>query len=641
MTCTGIFKTRGLVIQHRLLLLAASITLLGFQSVDAAAFTWDGGGTDSNWLTAKNWSPDGAPATNGTASLIFAVAATRLTANNNSAENTAYTGITFTGTKATGSTFLLTGNKIRLAGDILVSSTGGDFYGRDIQLAMDLTATRTINADTNHLRISGNIGETVSSGINITGGCNVNFSGTNTYTGATAITAAGSSLTIMNASALGGFAAGQGTTVASGTTLYLQGNTTFNAEPLSISGTNGNINGAGALCADSGSNTWTGLITLAAESKISAIGGHDLTLDVANGSNAISGNFNLQFVAESGSVITIKDPIATGANTLTKVDGHVANSGTGDLVLTAANTYTGTTTISIGSLQLGDGGSTGSLSTSSSIVNNGNLTIKQSDTVVQGTDFSAAAITGTGTFTQAGTGTTTLSATHTYSGATAVHAGILNVTGSLAAASTVTVGGSSSNGTPTLAGTGTIKGATTIATAGGGAAGIHSPGIRDSLTGKSMVGTQTFSSTLSYGSGSIFEWDLRAGQTDPGEGAVNSGSFDQVSASGAVTGTAAVFKVALGTNSFTDAFWSTNKSWDVFTTGAGSNNLSTIFSSFTGTGIGSSGLVKGQGYNGLFSFLESNSTLYWTRMEGYEVVPEPGTSLAGLLLAAGLLRRKR
>lgn len=215
------------------------------------------------------------------------------------------------------------------------------------------------------------------------------------------------------------------------------------------------------------------------------------------------------------------------------------------------------------------------------------------------------------------------------------------MTGSLAAASTVTVGGSTSSGTPTLAGTGTIHGATTIAAAGGGAVGIHSPGIRDSLTGKSQVGTQTFSSTLAYGSGSIFEWNLDASHADPGEGALNSGNFDKVSATGAVTGSAAVFKVALGTNAFTDAFWSTNKSWSIFSTGAGSNNLTAIFSSFAGTGIGSSGLVKGQGYNGLFSFLESNSTLYWTRMEGYEVVPEPGSALAGLLLAAGLLRRKR
>ncbi|MEI8045049.1 MAG: autotransporter-associated beta strand repeat-containing protein, partial [Verrucomicrobiota bacterium] len=78
----------------------------------------------------------------------------------------------------------------------------------------------------------------------------------------------------------------------------------------------------------------------------------------------------------------------------------------GTVTLTGNNTYQGATTISAGTLQLGNGNSTGSLSTSSAIVNNANLTINRSNAVAQGTDFSAAAITGNGSFTQAGTGTT-------------------------------------------------------------------------------------------------------------------------------------------------------------------------------------------------------------------------------------------
>jgi fibronectin-binding autotransporter adhesin len=106
---------------------------------------------------------------------------------------------------------------------------------------------------------------------------------------------------------------------------------------------------------------------------------------------------------------------------------NLSLSGAGKVTFAGANTYTGTTTISGGTLQLGNGGTTGSLSTSSAIVDNGNLTINRSNAVTQGTDFSGSAITGSGSFTQAGAGTTTLNAANTYSGDTTVSAGTLNL----------------------------------------------------------------------------------------------------------------------------------------------------------------------------------------------------------------------
>jgi autotransporter-associated beta strand protein len=105
----------------------------------------------------------------------------------------------------------------------------------------------------------------------------------------------------------------------------------------------------------------------------------------------------------------------------------LTKTGAGTLTLTGANAYTGATTISGGTLQLGNGGTTGSLSTSSAITDNANLTINRSNAVAQGTDFSGAAITGTGSFTQAGTGTTTLNAANTYSGGTTISAGQINL----------------------------------------------------------------------------------------------------------------------------------------------------------------------------------------------------------------------
>ncbi|MEO7099386.1 MAG: autotransporter-associated beta strand repeat-containing protein, partial [Luteolibacter sp.] len=89
--------------------------------------------------------------------------------------------------------------------------------------------------------------------------------------------------------------------------------------------------------------------------------------------------------------------------------------------------------------QLGNGGTAGSLSTSSTITNNGNLTINRSNAVAQGTDFSGSAISGTGSFTQAGSGTTTLNTANTFTGSTTLTAGTLSV------ADTTYLGGATAN----------------------------------------------------------------------------------------------------------------------------------------------------------------------------------------------------
>ncbi|MES2920610.1 MAG: autotransporter-associated beta strand repeat-containing protein [Verrucomicrobiota bacterium] len=145
---------------------------------------------------------------------------------------------------------------------------------------------------------------------------------------------------------------------------------------------------------------------------------------------------------------------STGALTIGAVIGDnsgnavsLLKAGSGPLILTGANTYTGVTTIRTGTLQLGDAGETGSLSPSGTILNNVNLTINRSNAVAQGTDFSSAPITGTGSFTQAGFGgTTTLTAANTFAGATTISAGSLELgnggaTGSLATTSNITNNG--------------------------------------------------------------------------------------------------------------------------------------------------------------------------------------------------------
>jgi autotransporter-associated beta strand protein len=101
--------------------------------------------------------------------------------------------------------------------------------------------------------------------------------------------------------------------------------------------------------------------------------------------------------------------------------GNLIYDGPGVLSLTGSNTYSGTTTISNGTLQVGDGGTTGSLG-GGNITNNATLSFNRSDVV----SF-AKIISGTGAVTHAGSGTTTLNEANTYTGLTTVSAGTLQL----------------------------------------------------------------------------------------------------------------------------------------------------------------------------------------------------------------------
>ncbi len=108
-------------------------------------------------------------------------------------------------------------------------------------------------------------------------------------------------------------------------------------------------------------------------------------------------------LSNSGGGSTFSGAIA-GGGALGSVSLVVAGSGV--QVLAGSNTYVGGTTISSGTLQIGDGGASGSLSTgtAAAITDNGTLVFNRSGTVTQGTNFSTAAITGSGSLVQNGPG---------------------------------------------------------------------------------------------------------------------------------------------------------------------------------------------------------------------------------------------
>lgn len=211
-----------------------------------------------------------------------------------------------------------------------------------------------------------------------------------------------------------------------------------------------------------------------------------------------------------------------------------------------------------------------------------------------------------------GTNTATLSGTNDYTGPTSVSAGTLAIgldgVGSIA--SDVSIASSA-----TLAGTGTITGNVSVANGG-----TYSPG-------NGGIGSQTITGDLAFTNGSIFNWELNAPGGASGTGA-NQGSFDQVALTGALSGTSTFFINLLGVG-FEDPFWSTDKSWtNIFTT-IGSGTLESVFTSFGGAGVSSTGSTSA----GQFTF--DGDTLQ------FAAVPEPSSALAGILIVAGLFRRSR
>ena len=136
------------------------------------------------------------------------------------------------------------------------------------------------------------------------------------------------------------------------------------------------------------------------------------------------------FNADSGKTITIPSDI-TGVGALTK-------TGAGTLTLSNAPAYTGSTTVSAGTLTLSAGGTLYNLSGAGNVAYGANaLTLSNSSN----SNFSGV-ISGSGAVTKAGSGTLTLSGANTYTGATTVSEGTLSLSGAASMSTpSVTVNG--------------------------------------------------------------------------------------------------------------------------------------------------------------------------------------------------------
>ena len=177
--------------------------------------------------------------------------------------------------------------------------------------------------------------------------------------------------------------------------------------------------------------------------------------------------------------------IISGAGRVT-----VANSSTATVRLVSDNTYTGQTTISSGTLMIGQGnpGQPGSIV--SSVVNNsGTLVFNRVEDLTY-----AGAISGSGVMTKQAAGKLVLTGTHGYTGATTVSAGTLVVNGAIGVSAVTVTGGS-------LGGNGLIQGPVTIQ-----AAGRLAPGT--------SIGALTISNSLNLSGVTVMELSAAARTND-------------------------------------------------------------------------------------------------------------------------------
>ena len=192
-------------------------------------------------------------------------------------------------------------------------------------------------------------------------------------------------------------------------------NATFNgnggATTLNLTGSgNGTFNQSSASNIGNfqmtGSGTWTLTGSSSGTPGWTIVSG---TLQIGNGgtTGSVAGN-----IADDGVLAFNRSDAATYSSVIGGT-GSVSQAGSGTLVLTGANTYTGGTIISAGTLQLGTPTTSGSLV--GDVLDNAKLEFDRSDTYTFGGNIS-----GSGIVWLAGGGTVILTGTNSYTGDTTV-----------------------------------------------------------------------------------------------------------------------------------------------------------------------------------------------------------------------------
>ena len=279
------------------------------------------------------------------------------------------------------------------------------------------------------------------------------------------------------------------------------------------------------------------------------------------GSGALIGNTssvvdNASLVFNHADAISFS-PVISGSGSLTQ-------TGVGLLTLTASNAYRGTTTISAGTLQLGNGGRGASIGGTSNVLDNASLVFNHADAI----SFSPV-ISGSGSLTQTGTGRLTLAGANSYSGGTTISGGSLSV-GNAACFGT---------GPITLAG-GTLVNSMTIANNLIAGLSTTSTIIPTSGSAAMFSGSLTGPGEVNFSGGAGFQ-TVMSGDLSAFTGTLSFGSSGSGVWFNGATGTATVFSAGAG-DSF--AFASTAAGTRTYNLGALSGVAGSRIYSSPGTG---------------------------------------------------------
>lgn len=187
------------------------------------AVTWDGGGANTNWSTANNWNPNGAPAAGS--QLLFPPGALKLSNVNDFADLTQFLSL-----QLSAANYNIGGNDIRLSNGILSSQASGTNI---LALGVELTQSQsfTVQNDGAFLTINGDVD-----------------------LGAFALSVGGLGNTILGGKVLGSgelVKNGPGFLRLQGDNLY-GGGTTVNGGTLDVKNSAGSGTGSGAVIVENG-----------------------------------------------------------------------------------------------------------------------------------------------------------------------------------------------------------------------------------------------------------------------------------------------------------------------------------------------------------------------------------------------------
>jgi fibronectin-binding autotransporter adhesin len=465
-------------------------------------------------------------------------------------------------------TLALTAANTGFTGPIVVNSGSNLSVGADTELgavpasatpaAITLNGTGTLTTNAS-FSLSANRGITGSGSV-VVSNSTLTLNNSNSYTGGTTILGTGL-VTLNSVSGLGTGPIIIGTASTSGYFLYTTGlpaateaiannivlpnDTTPTSHDIYINGTagsdvqfTGNISGGSTtseLFLNTNVASGAGIFEFSGNNNFSAgttsgvyLNRGTLQVDNANALGNASNGVQLDSYSPNmiifGSSFTYTHPTLltsyasswnTGSNTVTAtgaITGTVGlvKIGSGTLIMTGSNGYSSSTTVTAGTLQVGNGGTLGFLpAVAASVASGATLVFNRSDTVTFGN-----VISGTGSVTQMGPGTLILTATNTFTGATTVSGGTLEIDGVLASGSSVAV-----NANGTLTGVGAVGGPVNLNNGGAiGSKGILSVGGLTFGASSSDTASVNMISSLTNSNPTLGQID------DTGALTVNSGS---------------------------------------------------------------------------------------------------------------------